>query len=105
MDVSFYWLPMVSGKQSDEVRIDRNPYNPDARTVNCSTPGQNLKVYNYETDEVIKSGEIFTITTTDKKERPLPSKELLDLLWVLKRIAAMRGGGEDEENETQQRCR
>ncbi|KAJ5629277.1 hypothetical protein N7528_002934 [Penicillium herquei] len=103
MGLSFHWLPIASGKPTDLVRIDRNPYGAESETKEAykKTPGQNLKVFDYQTEQVIESGTIFTVTTTDKVERPLPSKELLELLWILKRIAAMRGAAEDEDDDVE----
>ncbi|KAJ6024317.1 hypothetical protein N7540_005114 [Penicillium herquei] len=101
MGLSFHWLPIASGKPTDSVRIDRNPYGTESETKDTyqKTPGQNLKVFDYQTEQVVESGTIFTVTTTDRVEQPLPSKELLELLWMLKRVAAMRGAAEDEEDE------
>lgn len=43
----------------------------------------------------MKSGRIFTIKTDDPQNQPLPSFELLDLLWKLTRIRAMRGAADE----------
>ena len=73
-----------------------------AVSVRQKTPGQNLKVPNYETEQLIGSGDIFTITTDNKVERPLPSMDLLEMLWILKRIAAIQGAAETEEDDTEE---
>lgn len=104
MDIAFHWLPLQTGRKDDEVRIDQNPYGAGAEKSISKSPGENLLLFDYETDRVIHSGEIFTISTTDKDKRPLPSKDLLELLWLLKRIAAMQGAErpevDDEDLET-----
>jgi hypothetical protein len=41
--------------------------------------------------ERIISGQMFTLTTSDPKEMPLPSFELLEMQWYLQRVAAMNG--------------
>lgn len=99
MDVSFHWLPLEGGKQTEQVDLIRNPYGNGAHEDYRQSAGENFKVFNHETEKLIESGSIFTITTTDKEKHPLPSKGLLDLLWVLKRLAAMQGEGEGEEEE------
>ncbi|KAJ5732203.1 hypothetical protein N7493_003684 [Penicillium malachiteum] len=90
-------------KLTDSVRIDRNPYGTESETKDTyqKSPGLNLKVFDYQTEQVIESGTIFTVITTDRVEQPLPSKELLELLWMLKRVAAMRGAAEDEEDDVE----
>lgn len=47
-----------------------------------------------ESDFVIPSGYIFTVTTDDPSEKPLPSFALLTLQWNLRRIAATQGVAE-----------
>ena len=39
----------------------------------------------------IRSGEVFTFKTTDPKNLPLPSMELLEMQWHLQRLVAMSG--------------
>jgi hypothetical protein len=39
----------------------------------------------------ICSGDVFTITTEDPKNQPLPSVELLEMQWVLQRLTGMCG--------------
>lgn len=47
----------------------------------------------------MRSGDIFTVTTDDPLNRPLPSWNLLLLMWHLTRIAAMQGAGEDSDDD------
>ena len=106
MEIVFHWLPLQTGRKNDAVRIDQNPYGDGTEESIWRSPGKNLLLFDYETERVIHSGEIFTISTTDKDERPLPSKDLFELLWLLKRIAAMQGADKpqaeaDEDLETQ----
>ncbi|OQD61692.1 hypothetical protein PENPOL_c015G00064 [Penicillium polonicum] len=61
-------------------------------------PGKNNILFHTQTLKPILSGYVFKITTDDPKARLLPSMELLQLKWNLSRIAAMQGGGEDEES-------
>ncbi|RFU29569.1 hypothetical protein B7463_g6784, partial [Scytalidium lignicola] len=42
-------------------------------------------------------GEEATSKTDDPERRPLPSKDLLDMQWVLHRLAALAGGAEAVE--------
>jgi hypothetical protein len=42
----------------------------------------------------ICSGQVFTFKTTDPKNLPLPSMELLEMQWYLQRLVAMSGAAE-----------
>jgi len=42
------------------------------------------------------SGARFTFTTDDPVNRPLPSKDLLDLQWALQRLTAMAAAAEGQ---------
>jgi hypothetical protein len=42
----------------------------------------------------IRSGEIFTFTTRDPENLPLPSLELLEMQWILQRLVGMSGAAE-----------
>ncbi|KAJ5719607.1 hypothetical protein N7493_007185 [Penicillium malachiteum] len=96
IDLAFHWLPSAEGKKaSDWVPLDQNPFGNTPR----ETWRTNVAAFNVETRELISSGDIFTITTTDPVNLPLPSMELLEMLWHLKRIAAMRGEDDAEGEE------
>jgi hypothetical protein len=101
MDVAFHWLPLLSGKKTDMIPIDQNPFGLGAEKELSKSPGLRMKIYEQETDRVICSGDIFTIRTTDKERLPLPSMELLEMLWDLKRIARMQGAEEDDEDDVE----
>ena len=45
------------------------------------------------------SGARFTFTTTNPRERPLPSKDLLEMQWNLQRLTAMAAAAEEEFDE------
>jgi len=40
----------------------------------------------------ILSGEVFTFTTEDPENLPLPSVELLEMKWILQRLVGMSDG-------------
>ncbi|KAJ5715088.1 uncharacterized protein N7483_012269 [Penicillium malachiteum] len=100
MDLSFHWLPSAKGmKASDWVHLDRNPFG-DTRPLEAW--GTNVAAFNVETRQLISSGDIFTITTPDPEKLPLPSIELLEMMWHLKRIASMRGQDDEEEEKNEE---
>lgn len=47
--------------------------------------------------DVVRSGDVFTMTTSDSDKLPLPSLPLLELQWNLQRIAGMSGAAEPQE--------
>ena len=99
MDIAFHWLPEVVGKRGDSVHLSQNPFGSGAQTKYLKSTGDNFKLFNNDTERLIESGSIFTITMPDKDKHPLPSKELLDLMWTLRCLTAMQGAGEEEEDE------
>lgn len=101
MDVAFHWLPApehIKSKASDLVATLEHPFPHGADSFEDS-PGKNICLMHGETRSIILSGHIFTITTDDPVHKPLPSKELLDLQWFLRRIVAMRGATDDEDSD------
>jgi hypothetical protein len=61
------------------------------------TPRESVKGFGFldaDTGERIFSGHKVTLTTDNPDERPLPSWELLEMQWVLQRLAAISGAAE-----------
>ncbi|KAH8820781.1 hypothetical protein F5884DRAFT_866722 [Xylogone sp. PMI_703] len=84
MTVKFFWLKR--GKRNARATLDTTPEMPtDLDSINKA------KLYSTSNDQVIKSGTSIEITTDDPRKKPLPSKELLDMQWVLHNLAAMSG--------------
>jgi hypothetical protein len=50
------------------------------------------------TSDRIYSGHKVTLTTDNPGERPLPSRELLDMQWVLQRLSAISGAAELQDD-------
>ncbi|KAJ5890158.1 hypothetical protein N7504_010968 [Penicillium tannophilum] len=103
MHIALHWLPMLqpSVKRSDYVSPTENPFSGDTQEVMTMTtlPTARIGLYNWERKVEIRSGDIFTVTTDDPLHRPLPSWDLLLLMWHLTRIAAMQGAGEDSDDD------
>jgi hypothetical protein len=100
MELAFHWLPLRdrTQKRSDMVPIDAHPY-PSQRQGRTKGPSDRLRLFGVVTEQVIRSGFIFRITTTSAEKRPLPSWESMSLKWNLSRIAAMQGGSEEEDSD------
>ncbi|KAJ5518075.1 hypothetical protein N7453_000497 [Penicillium expansum] len=105
MQIAFHWLPLKENLpgaaehvRSDFVPIMENPYQ-DPKYRPRESPGRNNIIFHTETVAIIPSGYVFMVKTDNKKERPLPSRELLELRWHLSRIACMQGRSEHEDGD------
>ena len=91
LDIQFFWLssnPHVSG--TDILQ---------APSLSALHAGSNLaKLYNHETDTIIKSGDEISLKTDDPVLRPLPDFWLLEMQWFLHRVTAMSGAAEPEDD-------
>ncbi|KAI5310108.1 hypothetical protein KEM55_001607 [Ascosphaera atra] len=95
LKVEFRWLNQG---------VAREPYSsfPDifAPLPNGRTYGPDNSMLAHHGDRhFVRSGEVITFTTTDKKRRPLPSWEILQLQWVMQCISAMCGAAEAMDRE------
>jgi hypothetical protein len=54
-------------------------------------------LYSQHLRRPIQTGDILKVTTNDPIRLPLPSRELLEMQWLLTQVAAMSGAAEDEE--------
>jgi hypothetical protein len=88
MDVQLFWLRPY--KRQSLIRLVTRPELPN----NLEGSVDNVKLFDHLTDQKLCSGDIFTLRTDDPKIRPLPSKEILEMQWVLHRLTALSGGAE-----------
>lgn len=86
MDVQFFWLRQFHRLAS--MRVTTRPEFPS----DLNGLLENVKLFNCETEEIIRSGTTITLRTDDPETKPLPSKEILDMQWVLNRLTALSGG-------------
>jgi hypothetical protein len=99
MELAFHWLPLCdrTQKRIDAVPIYAHPY-PNQRQGWIKGPSDGHRLFDVGSEQLIRSGFIFKITTTDPENLPLPSWELMNMKWNLSRIAAMQGVSEEEED-------
>lgn len=88
MDVQFFWLRPYIRLRS--IRLTTRPEQPSDLKESIN----NIKLFNHITDKKLCSGDIITLRTEDAQEKPLPSKELLEMQWLLHRLTALSGGAE-----------
>lgn len=84
LEVEFHWLPREKHRFKDAVDINKQPL-----------PYQNLESVEglrfcaVGSNELVKSGHRFKLTTDDPAKRPLPDFDLLDMAWHLSQVVAM----------------
>lgn len=96
LEVEFWWLPIRDAKtQPRAVFVGTKP---DLTTASDS-PGNNVSLlYCGAKKEVLESGKKLQFTTPVPDQYPLPSFELLEMQWVLHRIAALHGAAADDSD-------
>lgn len=87
MDVQFFWLRQYC-------RLPSTALTTPPQLPSNEAPVNNIGLFNHKTRREICSGDIITLRTDDPHKRPLPSKELLEMQWVLHRLSALTGGAE-----------
>lgn len=99
LEIALHWLPRLgdSVKRSSRVSTER-PFGEEARE-RPQAPAKGHAIYHVGKKSVMYSGDIIKVTTDDPINHPLPSFELLKMLWHLSRIVAMEGAAEDEEED------
>lgn len=93
MDVQVFWLEQNSFVRS----TDLIPGKLGPADL-CSGP-KKFKLFDCETNGLIRSGHLITISTDDPELRPLPSMTLMEMQWVLHRALAMSGAAEAPEDD------
>lgn len=88
MDVQFFWLRQY--RRQPFVALSSCPALP----ADLQGSVENVKLFDCETETKICSGHRFTLHTDDPVNKPLPSRELLDMQWVLHRLTALTGSAE-----------
>ncbi|OJJ81249.1 uncharacterized protein ASPGLDRAFT_133189, partial [Aspergillus glaucus CBS 516.65] len=93
LTVKFWWMPMAT--EYDCMPATDIPEFP----ANLDSAPRGGKLYNTETELKIASGEEITFHIEDPVEVPLPLWELLEMQWIMHRIAGMLGPKETFEQE------
>jgi hypothetical protein len=92
LKAKFFWLPQH--RHSNQVDPLRTPLTSEGLGHG---PCQ-VKIYNVETDKKICSGDEICLETNDPDRLPLPDWRLLDMQWILHRVAAMSGAAEPRDD-------
>ncbi|KAK1149605.1 hypothetical protein N8T08_005154 [Aspergillus melleus] len=95
LKMELHWLP---GPEKNKINLCEKPKDgrPAASLLNC-------RLWDCENFDMIVSGHLITLTTSDPEKMPLPSFAILELQWFLTRVATMSGAADfvepDDEND------
>ena len=90
LTVQFFW--QVPSNYDIESRIDLLTEPTSSEGLEIVANGYWLtRVEDDGSSHFICSGELFTLTTKDPENLPLPSMELLEMQWILQRLVGMSG--------------
>jgi hypothetical protein len=88
MDIQLFWL--CPYERLPSIPLTTRPELPDDLKGSVN----NVKLFNHLTCQELCSGDIITLQTDDPENKPLPSKDLLEMQWLLHRATALSGGAE-----------
>ncbi|KAE8311580.1 hypothetical protein BDV41DRAFT_578473 [Aspergillus transmontanensis] len=97
LELEFYWMP-------GGVRQDVNPSNKPI-VGHYRNSAKKCKLMDYDSEEVITSGHVIKIITSNPENLPLPSFDVLEMQWYLHRVAAISGAADfveepdDDDND------
>lgn len=90
LELEFHWVKCRLGKSPLPIQSS-----PEQSCEHYNTKGNgDVMLNNSETDKLLSTGYRFTMTTTDPIRYPLPSRQLLQMQWLLHQVTAMSGGAE-----------
>jgi len=93
LTVQFFW--QVPGNYEIDSKVDLLTETPSSKGLDEVSDALGVKHFltrrENGRDRPICSGDTFTFTTTDPKDLPLPSMELLQMQWFLQRLVGMSG--------------
>jgi len=93
MEVQFFWMSKYKFKEEqDLLEVPNLPPDLTHREAEAC-------LYNSQLDKVVCSGDIITLRTHDPEGFPLPDCRLLELQWILHRLASLRGASEELSND------
>jgi hypothetical protein len=98
LELEFNWLRQYSSTPNrsyfDLLTVPRSNEGMAASGDEVRAPS---RLFSNQLGRLIRTGDVLKITTTDLVRLPLPSRELLEMQWLLTQVAAMSGAAEDEE--------
>ena len=91
LDIQLFWMPRYQHPRL----ID--PRRAPELMASLNSTGE-WKLFDYESEKLIRSGHLITMETDDPDKKPLPSFHLLDMQWTLQCLTNMSAAGEREDS-------
>ncbi|KAL4921043.1 hypothetical protein BDW62DRAFT_154146 [Aspergillus aurantiobrunneus] len=79
--------------------VRRQLRHPPASPTNTSTSARGTWLDDIQTGQRIQSGDVVVFTTSNPKDLPLPSIDLLQMQWTLHRLTALSGAADASDDE------
>jgi hypothetical protein len=92
LDIQFFWL--AKGNRTSQVAILQRPPLP----VQLDQGPNMTMLLNVQTKQIICSGDQISLETDDPVAHPLPDLKLLEMQWVLNRVAAISAAAEPQDD-------
>jgi hypothetical protein len=97
LEVQFFWQKKQKDTQTT-MSLLTTPFSTEGLDRNVGAYGHDtddeVKLFNYRTNQLIKSGDYFKLQTNDPITKPLPSFQLLEMQWFLQRVQGMAGAAD-----------
>ncbi len=97
----FYQKPHDRANTGNSMSLQDPP--PSTRSLTSSEPNpwwlDRLQEGYHGITQRIRSGDVITLTTDNKVQRPLPSFKLLEMQFFLQRVTGMAGGAEPADHD------
>ena len=93
LKVQFFWQKKQQEAQT-AMSLLTTPFSTQGLSQNADVFPTVAKLFKEDENDVIRSGDYFTLRTDDPETQPLPSFTLLELQWFLQRIQGMAGAAD-----------
>ncbi|PMD18191.1 hypothetical protein NA56DRAFT_751498 [Hyaloscypha hepaticicola] len=93
LKVQFFWQKKQQEAQT-AMSLLTTPFSTQGLSQNTNVFKGVAKLFREDENNIIRSGDYFTLQTDDPETKPLPSFTLLELQWFLQRIQGMAGAAD-----------
>lgn len=104
LTVEFFWLPTRVSSDFSSASHVPTCFKAEADCTYKSDGSEGALIFKpadptRRTGVRIESGDTFDLMTDDPVTRPLPSRELLEMQWILHRVRALKGAADIDDDE------
>lgn len=100
LDIQVFWQPNQGHRLNDRIPITKKAISSGGLARTSRFDGVlTRRIAVGDEAEYVRSGHIFTLSTHDPIDHPLPSKELLEMQWHINRVVSLSGAAGTAEFE------